>query len=102
MCPSGGPGLFNICKTKNWHKVGPYCSQYAEDVAYVDVQHSSGNNALHEACRHQPPARVVQHLLAVQPLLTSHVNADGDLPLHIACRNQASLTVLRLLLENNS
>lgn len=30
-----------------------------------------------------------------------HVNADGDLPLHVACRHQASLTVLRLLLESN-
>jgi ankyrin repeat protein len=97
---SSNPGLFNICKTKNWHKVGPYCHRYGQDdVEYIDAK--SGGNALHEACRHQPPARVVQSLLTVQPLLTTHVNADGDLPLHTACRHQASLTVLRLLLESN-
>jgi Ankyrin repeat len=97
--PSGLPSkrLFALCRQRNWYKVVRLCQTDPLDAQCVGDEGLS----LHAACRRQPTVQAVQALSTAFPAATSRANADGELPLHVACRFNASISVIRFLLKQN-
>jgi len=54
---------------------------------------------LHEACRLQPPTKIVEELIAAFPAAIQAQDHDGWLPLHLACECSASENVISIILN---
>ena len=61
--------------------------------------HKQGN-VLHIMCEYHPPAKVVNHIASMFPLLTIQVNKDKQTPLHVAAAHGASHRVISTLLKH--
>lgn len=66
-------------------------------ASYVDDE--SNETPLHHIVSAHPPADVVEKILRLAPKTVMVVSKNGSLPLHCALRNNASVSVISLLLD---
>jgi ankyrin repeat protein len=85
--------IFIACFNRAWHDVIKRVKSHPSDVFLQDEL--SGNTALHEACRLDPPSAVIRVLKA-----TSRIKNDlGATPVHIAASHRCSVDALGVLLD---
>ena len=91
--------LYDLILDMSWHKAVRHCRAHPTDASYQD-----GDNLetpLYLACLSRPPVRLVRSLLQAFPAGAETTSRNGDLPIHVACRYNASIEVLRALVNDH-
>jgi ankyrin repeat protein len=102
--------VFDLIERRDWEGVNALV-QSVPDVASVVCRFTHGiaacvspsgprgNLALHEACKHHAPIRIVNLILEANMDAVKSQGQFGYLPLHVACSSGASLKVVSRLIE---
>jgi len=85
--------LSDLIKKRKWSKL---FKQLSLDPNLLNSPNRK-ESVLHEVCRFQPPLKVLEKIIAMNPALVTTINFQGRLPLHIATENGASYDAVHLL-----
>jgi hypothetical protein len=100
--------LVNLARKQNWGSILKLLEENGaaalEDKGTASVHLTydkySGGNILHIMCEHHPPAKVVNHVAGMFPLLTIQLNKQKQTPLHVAAAFGASPRTIATLLKH--
>ena len=101
--------VFDLIERRDWEGVNALVQsvpdvasvicRFTHGVACVSPSGPRGNLALHEACKHQAPIRIVNLILEANMDAVKSQGQFGYLPLHVSCSSGASLEVVARLIE---
>lgn len=95
--------IFTVIKKRRWDEFLQLLDTYPRSASIPcpkNIQSTAkGNLMLHEACRNNPPLRVISALVDEYPDAVKAKGGKGYLPLHYACATDASTDVVRKLLD---
>eukprot|EP00531_Pseudo-nitzschia_arenysensis_P016976 CAMPEP_0116145940 /NCGR_PEP_ID=MMETSP0329-20121206/16893_1 /TAXON_ID=697910 /ORGANISM="Pseudo-nitzschia arenysensis, Strain B593" /LENGTH=1347 /DNA_ID=CAMNT_0003641643 /DNA_START=69 /DNA_END=4112 /DNA_ORIENTATION=+ len=95
--------IFTVIKKRRWDEFLHLLDTYPRSASIPcpkNIQSTAkGNLMLHEACRNNPPLRVISALVDEYPDAVKAKGGKGYLPLHYACATDASTDVVRKLLD---
>lgn len=93
---------FDLIESRKWNELIERLQTHPSDASVVaseGVSSAQGNLALHEACKNQPPIKVVEALLKAFPDAIKTKGRWGYTPLHYACSSGASPEVVARLIK---
>ena len=85
------PKLFYLVQNRQWQEAIRRAQTHPHEITVQED--TTGNTALHVACRLNPPSE------AIQALCHDMINAEGATPLHIAVSHRCSIEALQVLLQ---
>mmetsp|Transcript_6086 Transcript_6086/g.15061 ORF Transcript_6086/g.15061 Transcript_6086/m.15061 type:complete len:1352 (-) Transcript_6086:150-4205(-) len=95
--------IFTVIKKRRWDDLVELLQMYPRSASIPcpkNIQSTAkGNLMLHEACRNDPPLRVISALVDEYADAVKAKGGKGYLPLHYACATDASSDVVRKLLD---
>lgn len=105
--------LYKAITDQDWDRAIQVCAENPSEAAtWVVRRYEAEENGeaemmwrflpLHSACARQPPAAVIESLLAAYPDGPKCVDDQGMYALHYACGNQASQDIMRQLIASFS
>ena len=90
--------LYDLVIDMNWNRVVECCQAHPETAQFQEGD--SFETPLHAAVQMRPPVRVISELIEAYPEALTVPSRNGDFPLHIACRYNASIEVLKELVAD--
>jgi len=95
--------IFTVIKKRRWDDLLDLLEMYPRSASIPcpkNIQSTAkGNLMLHEACRNNPPLRVISALVDEYPDAVKAKGGKGYLPLHYACATDSSTDVVQKLLD---
>lgn len=84
-----------LVKSRQWSEVLNHLPQNPDFAKSMD----GTMPLLHEVCRYQPPLRVIQEFVHIDPELVTVMSTKNHAPLHVACRCGAPPDVINFLCQ---
>lgn len=96
--------MLDLCRNKNWRKAEEWLEEHSNHEIKEALENTDALGsltALHFACYKGAPLSVVRSMIMSAPHIVTIAVEGGDLPLHYATEYEASIEVLRVLIEAN-